>query len=253
MNSTRFASAISATGCLLALALASQSAMAAPVAYQFSATGTASGSAELVALLGDSHQVSGQFMYDPAGSLLGGSGSLGFEPGYAIYAGNTAAIQSLLGLQGQVGGRVFSDVVGAVSVGNDNPFRSGVDILTINADPTPKVGQNTLPTDYSRQLLGFQLGDYSLSNVRLYWVESAASGDFLSSYALPGGLPAFQGTLALDFVRTADPGNTANTPYFANTVFIAGLTAQAAPVPEPGALGLALAGLAGWAFSRRRG
>ena len=251
MNCIRFAPATLALGCVLAFA--SQAALAAPIAYQFTASGPVTGSAELVGLLGDSHQASGQFKYDPAGSLLGGSGALGFEPGYAIYAGNASAVQSLLGLQGQVGGHAFSDVVGAASVGNDNAYRGGLDILTINADPTPKAGQNSVPSDYPRQLQGFQLGAYTLSNVRLYWVETPATGDFLSSYALPGSLPAFKGTLALDFVRTADPTNTANTPYYANTVFISGLTVQASAVPEPGAVGLALVGLAGLVMSRRRG
>lgn len=251
MNRIRFAPATLALGCVMAFA--TQAALAAPTTYQFTAAGTVTGSAELLALLGDSHQASGQFKYDPAGSLLGGSGALGFEPGYAIYAGSASAVQSLLGLQGQVGGHAFSDIVGAVSVGNDNPYRGGVDILTINADPTPKVGQNTVPTDHPRQLQGFQLGGYTLSNVRLYWAESSATGDFLASYALPGSLPAFKGTLALDFVRTADPTNTANTPYYANTVFISGLTVQATAVPEPGAVGLALVGLAGLWVTRRRG
>ena len=98
----------------------------------------------------------------------------------------------------------------------------GCAIYAGNADPTPKADQNSVPSDHPRQLQGFQLGAYTLSNVRLYWVETPATGAFLSSYALPGSLPAFKGTLALDFVRTADPTNTVNMPYYANTVFISG-------------------------------
>ena len=221
-------------------------AMAAPVQYSFSTSSFAVGSSALLALLGQT-TVSGSFTYDSAGALYGQSGDLGFEPGFAAYAGPEGVVQSYYGLSGSVAGLQFSDIVGSANVGN-NLQGSVSDLFTLNSETTLKVGANTPPSDYARQLIGFTVGAYTLSNVRLYW-----TGNFLNDSALPATPPTFSGVLALDFVRTDDPTNLANAPYYSNSVFFTGLTVQAAAVPEADtsimmAVGLGVLGLA----ARRR-
>jgi hypothetical protein len=240
---------------LLAGALSS-AASAASVEYTFSTATGLTGAGHIAALLGADAKVEGSFTYNNSGTFYGASGALGYEPGYAIYAPSTTpgTLASFRGLAGHVGARSFSDIFGSVNVGNDVATLSGADVLSLSADPIPKLGQNTLPTDFQRQLQGFTVGDYTLSNVRLYWTESLTQPDFLASYALPTTLPAFKGRLMLEFVRTDDPTNTAGLPYGSNTVYFDGLTVQAAPVPEPTSAALMLAGfmVAGGMLARRR-
>ena len=220
-------------------------AMAAPVQYTFSTSAFAVGSSTLLSLLGQT-TVSGGFTYDSAGALFGQSGALGFEPGFAAYAGPQGAVQSFYGLSGSVAGRQFSDIVGSANVGN-NLQGSVSDLFSLNSETTLKVGANTPPSDYARQLIGFTVGAYTLSNVRLYW-----SGSFLNDSALPSTPPSFSGVLALDFVRTDDPTNLANVPYYSNSVFFTGLTVQAAAVPEADTSLMVLMGLAMLGFAARR-
>ena len=215
-------------------------AMAAPVVYNFSTTaGPLQTGSPVVALLGASASVSGSFTYDASAPFTVLSQDLGYDAGLAVHAG------ALLGISGTVAGFSFSDTTGgAASVGNEVPAFGG-DLLNLNADPSPRAGQNTTPTgpNFPRQLVGFEVGAYTLHNVRLYWAEAIpGTADFLSASTLPGTLPAFQGRLALDFIRTADPANTANVPYAALTVYFNGLTVQAAPVPEPSTAAMMLAG-----------
>lgn len=184
--------------------------------------------------------VAGSFRFDAATAFTGGSGALGYEPGYAIYSG---AVRQL---SGQVFGRSFSDVYVNASVANN--LGGLQDVLSLTADATPLAGGNRLPANSPRQLIGFTLGHMQLSNVRLFWVAPASAWP---GYALPSVLPATGWRLALDFVPVTDPLNTANAPYYANTVFIDGVTVQA--VPEPSSVLMMLAGvglLAAWA--RRR-
>jgi len=228
----------------------SSAAVAAPQTYAYQTAGSLTGSIAVITALGGQQGLasSGSFNYDSAAPFLGGSGSLGFEPGYAVFSG-VGTTWALSKLQGQLGGRSYSDVVGTVNVGNNlsTPSR---DILSISADPTPKLGQNTLPADLGRQLIGFTVGDFALVNVRMIWGASGpADSTFLGSYALPTSLPTFGGVLALDFARVSDPNNVANRPFYENTVFLSGLTVSA--VPEPAAAVLALAGV-GLLANRRR-
>ncbi|MBI3381050.1 MAG: hypothetical protein HY019_03495 [Aquabacterium sp.] len=230
---------------LATLVAAPLAALASPVNYTFSTNASPHGNADVVALLGGGSQVSGQFTYDAAAPYFGNSGALGFEGDASIYVGNALTPRALSPISGSVAGHAFSDVIGAVSVSNDlpapSPFR---DALMLAADPTPKAGSNTLPTDYPRQLAGFDIGDYRLVNVRLFWVSGLGGAtDFLASTDLPAALPTLTGRLALDFVRISDPLNTANTPFYNNSVFFEGLTVQASPVPEPGIFAMALIGL----------
>lgn len=213
--------------------------------YRFSSTAT-SATGPLAAQLGtaaagaSSPSVSGNFTFDPATAFTGGSGALGYEPGYAVYAG---AVRQL---SGQAFGRAFSDVYVNASVANN--LAGQQDVISLTADATPLAGSNRLPASSPRQLVGFTLGELQLSNVRLFWIGAASAWP---GYALPSVLPATGWRLALDFVPANDPLNTANAAYYANTVFIDGVAVQA--VPEPSAMLMVLAGvglLAAW--SRRR-
>lgn len=242
---------------VLAASAACAAAAAAPVSYTFSTAGAVApqGPAALLSLLGAGASVSGSFEYNSSAAFRGDSGALGFEPGYAVYGGTSAETAALLKVAGEVAGLRFSDAGGSVSVGNDNAALGGIDVLSLTSDPSPKAGQNTLPTDYERQLKGFTIGDYTLSNVRLYWLETPGFvPDFLSSNALPGTLPVFNGYVSLDFIRASDPTNTAGVPYYSNSVRFYGLQVQATSVPEPTSLAYLMVGMltTGCMAARRR-
>lgn len=186
--------------------------------------------------------VSGRFTFDAATAFTGGSGALGYEPGYAVYAG---AVRQL---SGQAFGRAFSDVYVNASVANNLAAPGGAqDVLTLTADATPLAGGNLLPAGSPRQLQGFTLGEHQLSNVRLFWVGPASAWP---AYALPAVLPQAGWRLALDFVAAGDPLNTAGRPYYGHTVFIDGVSVQA--VPEPSAVLMLLAGVGVLAAVARR-
>lgn len=230
----------------IATSSVSMSALAAPVVYNFN-TGTAfAGSAAVLSQLGGGAiSVSGSFVYDAASPFTANSQDLGFEPGRALYTGAVSQIS------GTVNGHDFVDSgVGTVAVGNEAVAPG--DWFSLNADPSPRVGENTTPAEYARSLVGFTVGGYTLNNVRLYWVEGySGAPDFLSNNDLLPAPPSFNGVLALDFVLASDPTNTANVPYYSRTVYFGGLTAQAAAVPEPGALALGLVGMAGMLVAAR--
>lgn len=231
-------------------------AMATPVSYTFSTSASPFGNADIIALLGTGSQVAGQFAYNNEAPYFGNSGALGFEGNASIYVGDALTPRALSPISGNVAGHTFSDVIGSVSVSNDLPAPSPYrDALMLSADPSPKAGSNTQPTEYARQLVGFEVGDYRLVNVRLFWVSGLGGAtDFLGSTALPAQLPTLTGRLALDFVRVSDPLNTANTPFYNNSVFFEGLKVQASAVPEPHGIVLSLVGLiaVGATVSRRR-
>lgn len=229
-----------------ALAAAVGSTMAAPVQYTFGTSQSPFGFGEVVALLGATANVQGSFRFDAATAFTGGSGALGFEPGFAVYGG------AVTYLQGTIGSFGFADPY--VSASTKSGVPGSGDVLTVTADPTPKAGSQQVPSDHPRQLLGFTVGGYQLSNVRLFWSADIPGGaDFLNGYALPGALPTFRGRLALDFVPVSDPLNAGGAAYYSRTVFFDGLVAQAVPVPEPETWALMVAGLGllGWAARRR--
>lgn len=233
----------------LSLMACCAAAQAAYVPYTFTATGTLTGNAELISLLGTQASAVGQFVYNSAAPILGQGASLGYEPTVTIFAGTNSTNLPFASLSGSLAGKAFSDVYGTVAVGNSYQGGSS-DVLSISSDPSPRLGQNAVPTDVARQLKGFTLGDYTLNNVRLIW-----SGDIVSANVLPSRLPSFSGRIQFDFVRTSDPLNTANVPYPDMSVSIGGLSVQAA-VPEPASWALSALGLlalAGVARASRRG
>lgn len=227
-----------------ALAASAMAAHAAPAWYSFHSSGGATGQAEIAALLGRDPVLLGVFTYDAAASFTGGSGALGYEPGYAVYYGATGELGGILGSQH------FSDTIGSASVANPLPG-TGADVFTLTFDPTPKAGATTTPADQPRGIAGdnVTVGAWRLDNVRLYWSGGA---DWLGSYALPAQLPTFKGRLALDFVRIDDPTNTAGVPYYSQTVFFDAYATLAPAVPEPGTAGLVLCGLVAVGSAARR-
>lgn len=217
---------------------------AAPTTYTFSTTASAFGqNTSILSQLGTLN-VNGSFQYDATGDYFGNSGVLGFQPGYSIYGAPVGGVQSFSNLNGAIGANSFSDPRGSVVVANNNPFYYGTDYIQLSADTGIKANTNTYPTDYPRQLAGFTVGQYTLIDVRLFWMTGIAGvTDFLSNSQLPSTLPELTGRLALDFVRTDDPHNTANVNFYSNSVFFDGLTVHAALVPEPETYAMLLAGL----------
>jgi hypothetical protein len=198
--------------------------------------------------------VSGTFLYDAFASYDGQSQDFQTTPGLSVYAGIYGSAP-VLDLSGTVGGYSFADPRGLVALSNDKNFSDygSNDFLTLQADAGAKDGESGFRYDQPRSLIGFTVGAYTLIDVRLFWIETftGQSVDFLSSSQLPGQLPTLSGRLALDFIRTDDPYNTANVNIYSNTVFFDGLLVSAVPEPETYALMLAGLGLVGVVARRR--
>lgn len=250
----------------MAICGAVASAQAAPLPYSFS-TGVAQPSA---AAFGVSGGVVGSSDFTRAANLAAmvqGSriaGSFDFDSeapvlqtnpdGSIIYAANpgspfTNFSASLTG--GSLPGYTFSDPRGFATVGNDTlrfqapcagcPLPPGVDVFQLTADSQSPSGPN-------RNISGFSLGDFTLYNVRLFWIESQSVPelipDFLDSNALLSAPPPFHGRMALDFIVGGDA--TRQYAVFFDSVSVA------APIPEPETYAMFLAGLAYLGFQARR-
>jgi hypothetical protein len=115
-------------------------------------------------------------------------------PGAAIY------IDILPAISGSAAGMNFADAGGLGIVGNDRFQPNVVDFLSVAA-----ISEDGLDTT-------FEAAGYTLTNVRLFWIEgSTTPDDFLQNDLLPAELPVgVIGRLALDFELTADPLVTAS-------------------------------------------
>ncbi|MDP1685506.1 PEP-CTERM sorting domain-containing protein [Hydrogenophaga sp.] len=206
------------------------SVFASPVGYEFATDGFLHGNPTITSLFPADSKVFGTFNYDSKGSYLGNSGDLGYEPGFAVHSAPSEGGVSVYSmLSGTVAGFSFSDVRGSFNLNNRPEFGVLPDVVTMNADPSILVGMNSVPTGTSRQLIGFSVGDYTLINVRMFW--SDWDGAYLNSTDLLDSPPLFLGTLAFDFIRTVDPTNTLDVPFYSNTVFFSNLRVNR--VPEP--------------------
>jgi hypothetical protein len=229
-------------------------ALAAPVTYSFSTgalnTGYFCGGIPLCSphpwsSFSSGAIVQGSFVYDASvpQTVTGGDGS-------AIYGGNPSSFSALTGT---VDGYSFSDLRGFTQVGNEKfaltdfsaspPVTTMVDFLGLTAEPG-------LASPNPHNISGFDVGGYTLVNVRMFWFEGGYMPelvpDLTDNQALPAALPSFHGRLALDFVPT---GNT-NLSYVPASVFFDGLTVT--PVPEPETYAMLLAGLGMLGFVARR-
>ena len=198
---------------LLAVLLSPMAANAIPITYSFSTGSTPFGDPTLAPLF-SGFSVTGTFVYDsdtPPTTII---------PGGPV-EGSTLYLNSTANLVGSVGTWSFSDPIGRTIVGN-NKFQGSLDFLNLRADPN--INSGAPPEAFG--LDGFDVDEFSLINVRMFWIQGQLGiGDFLSNQDLPNPLPDFQGRLALDFTLTNDPGQE----FF---VFFDGLIVE--QVPEPG-------------------
>jgi PEP-CTERM motif len=225
---------------LLAL-VALSAAVAAPVTYRFSTGPEASAFPEVSGLFGGGATASGTFVYDSASPNTLVTSGLSV---YGAFSPGSPVAPSFSSLTGLIGGLAFSDAQGVALVANDTFDNGGslVDFFGLNADPSAA-------SSSTRNIDGFSIGGYALTNVRLFWIETqqtpALIPDFLSSTDLPSSPPSFSGRLALDF-------SNSSTGAAAGSVFFDGLTVTPVPEPETYAMLLAGLGLLGVAAYRRR-
>lgn len=230
---SRILKSLAAAACAGALVLA-PAAQAAPVLYNFTTSvGFANPSDSIavnaLAALGPNATVSGSFWYDSASPAVGtGNG------GVTIYGNAANVVPSYFGLSGTAGSFSFTDPRGFVTVGN-NP-----DIIQLYSDSALFGG--------THNFAGFSLGGVGVVNLRMVWaVGMPGVTDFLPNQNLPGILPAFAGSLALDLGVT----NSA-TLISEHAITFSNLVVRAAEVPEPQTLVLTLAGLGLVALTLRR-
>lgn len=177
-------------GVLAALLLAHTASLADPVSYRFSTFTQVFGNAPVIPVL-DGVALSGTFKIDPdvaAGPTI--------PNGAILYPGAT------LDFSTTVAGTPISDPIGFAVVGNDRQFGASPagDGIILSADP----GAPGLPAEFY-DLQGLDIGNHRLVNVRMFWLENEAEGDFLIDQTLPEWLPAYSGRLALDFIDLANP------------------------------------------------
>lgn len=213
-------------GLTLLVALCPFAAQADPASYRFS-TGTTPGvgsDPQLASLFGGL-SVKGTFDYDADTPMSG-------EIGGGQLAGSYAYNNAITNLSGSVVDAAdfpfywFSDSFANAIVGDEKYTQLGqnppppADILNLAADPL-------LLTGTPRTLVGFEIGGFTLVNVRLFWIEDTLDApDFLVNQDLPAKLPTFKATLSLDFTLTDNPGALFNVFFQDSTVAPLAMTSE---------------------------
>lgn len=172
--------------------------------------------------------ISGSVTYDSSvsGNVLG--------PNASLYLG------AISQLQGSINGDQFSDPSGNVLVAHT------VDRIQFTVDPP--VDQPNLPL--ARNITGFNVGNFQLANVRLFWEDLAQdviTGDALPLFLPPPGFESGEARVALDFAN--GPLNDSST--LRHIVFFENLQVNAIPEPSTMLLfGSGLAGLVAWRYRK---
>jgi hypothetical protein len=232
--------------------VATSGAHSAPTLYSISAVGAFGQFPEF-----NGSTISGTFMYDPVALQTGTTTSSQNPANAALYGGHllpSGPHSSYTALNATVSGGDLSSSInildprGTTIVSNegftDTVTGQRVDILALDADPFGPGGiHNIVP---------FTLGDHTLWNVRMFWIEGqtnpAPVPDILSDQNLPEVLPSIQGRLVLDFIPT---GSTTGSPL--SFAFFTGLTVTpVSALPEPETYALILAGLGLLGFTGRK-
>lgn len=213
-------------------------ANAEATSYKFSSTASASGNRQIITKLGPNAKVTGTFQYDS--NAIATDNTIFYGYGNAAVYG--LPYKTFFDISGSVGGFTYSDQIGRTIVGNDMsdyPGRpAGQDWLGLNADPGADFNSTSLRNS-PRNISGFNVGDYKLINVRMFWFTGINGlGNFLTTNTMPSTLPALQGRVALDFVPISNPTYLS----YNYTVFFDGLYVQAQPVPEPATIILFMVG-----------
>ncbi len=168
--------------------------------YTFSADPqTASGSDPTLVSLLTGLSPMGTLIYDNSVAQTGTAPERSSSTGAASYFG------SLTNLVGSVNGMSFSDPIGRIRVGDERFEPTGLtDAVILSADTRRRV-----------DLVGFEIGGYVLTNVRMFWIEGRGNGipDFLSSQALPTVLPSFEGLISFAFALRTDPNIRVNVSF----------------------------------------
>lgn len=229
---------------LFAGAFLCSSAWAVPVNYSFTTSNATSIASEVAPYFDISDSVSGTFTYDPntpaSGTVTGTMNS--------NLDGGTDYNGSFSNLSGAVHNMNFSDPSGTTIVMNDSYSTENTDLFDLMAD-TPAV-------NLSHNFSGFTVGDYTLADARLWWLEGQNSiPDFLDNQSLLQTLPSLQGIMALDFISNDLYQSGSWTGSDKKYVFFDGLTVHPSPVPEPATMllfGTGLVGLAGTGLRRKK-
>lgn len=239
---------------LPALLCLSASAHAVPITYSFSATYSPRSDAEgslstgvfgpspPPSLFAPTDVVTGTFVYDSEIPLTFSTAS-----GASVYLG------AFTQLRVSIAGQIASDPAGIAAISPDYvqfpaPGLSIDDVVEFHADPRI----DAPGADSTRDLNGFIIGDWTLVDVGLSWIDVSIFGDdteLLPTGALPsvlppsGYLPA-DSRVVLAFVDTT--GDRVRTSSFDN------LTVAPVSVPEPHNLALMSLGILMGAALRRR-
>jgi hypothetical protein len=224
-------------------------ASAAPVEYTFS-TGAALTELNPIGELAGS-SVSGSFTYDSASPQTGTTLPTDNPANAAIYgaflSGGVVNNGSFYALSatvsgGNLGATVFnlSDPRGSVTVSNGG-LSGGQDLLGPSADPFGAPGVHNLQG-------AFDIGQYTLVNLRIFWTDFSLGSGFLDDQNLPATLPSGPARLALDFRFTGTGLGIPVAFEFYDNVRVAQVTS----VPEPQTYALLLAGLGLIGFVGRR-